>query len=207
MPIHVDGSGQPLPLPESTSSPTLRVPAGNCREEAVLKGRNMGSPAVVGVSILYTPLLPLSLLVARTSLLSSQMAVLMLAFFPLHILPTPHFSTRLPYPSSLRPLDSSPWRSGPPQKTSSTPVSRSTPLPFPQFSQSSPHQLPALASLPCPSPILPSLPALLASLTLFLFTFVTSRSRLYHFLSITYLASPVTICLYVRLSSIWKLRW
>jgi len=68
------------------------------------------------------------------------------------ILPTPHFSTRLPYPSSLRPLGSSLWRSGPPQKGYSTPVSRLTPssigahplsfspLPFPQFPPSSPHQ-------------------------------------------------------------------
>ena len=92
------------------------------------------------------------------------------------ILPTPHFSTRFPSPSSLRRSCSSPTRSGPPQKASSTPVSRSSPstlgadplsfspLPSPQLSKSSPHQPPVLASLPFPSPLLSSLPALLVSL-------------------------------------------
>ena len=67
-------------------------------------------------------------------------------------------------------------RSGPPQQVSATPVARSSPstlgahplsfssLPFPQFSPSSPHPSPVLASLPIPLPPLPSLPALLASL-------------------------------------------
>jgi len=44
----------------------------------------------------------------------------------LGILPTPHFSTHLPSPSSLRRSDSFPKRSGPPQRVSSTPVSRSS---------------------------------------------------------------------------------
>jgi len=92
------------------------------------------------------------------------------------ILPTPHFSTRLPSLSSLRHSGSFPTRSGPPQQVSSTPVARSSPstlgahplsfssLPSPQFSPSSPHPSPVLASLPIPSPLLPSLPTLLASL-------------------------------------------
>ena len=95
MPIHVNGSGQPLHLPEMTSSPTVQVPVSSCREEAEFKGRNMRSLTVVSVSILYTPLLPLSLLVARTSLLSSQLAVLMMTFFPLLTSP-PVFLTLLP---------------------------------------------------------------------------------------------------------------
>jgi len=91
------------------------------------------------------------------------------------IFPTPHFSARLPSPSSLRHSGSSPTSSGPPQQASSTPISRSSPstlwthplsfssLPSPQLSSSSPHQPPVLASLAFPSPLLSSLPALLAS--------------------------------------------
>jgi len=114
-------------------------------------------------------LLPFPLLGARTRLLSSRLPALMIVF------PTPHFSTRLPSLSSLR---RSLFRthSGPPQQTSSTPVARSSPstlgahplsfssLPSPQFSPSSPHPSPVLASLPIPSTPLPSLPTLLASL-------------------------------------------
>ena len=68
-------------------------------------------------------------------------------------------------------------RSGPPQQAFSTPVVHSSPstlgahplpfsaLPSPQFSPSSLHPSPVLASLPIPSPPpLPSLPTLLASL-------------------------------------------
>ena len=92
------------------------------------------------------------------------------------ILHTPHFSTFLPSPSSLRCSGSFPTRSGPPQQASSTPVARSSPsnlgahplsfcsLPSPQFSLSSPHPSPVLASLPIPSPPLPSLPTPLSSL-------------------------------------------
>ena len=83
------------------------------------------------------------------------------------ILPTPHFSTRLPSLSFLRRSGSFPTRSGPPQQVSSTPVARSSPstlgahplsfssLPSPQFSPSSPHPSPVLASLPIPSRPLP----------------------------------------------------
>ena len=98
------------------------------------------------------------------------------------ILPTPHFSTRLPSLSPLRRSGSFPMRSGPSQRASSTPVLRSSPstlganplsfssLPSPQFSPSYLHPSPVLASLPIPSPPpLPSLPTLLASLHSLLF--------------------------------------
>ena len=97
------------------------------------------------------------------------------------ILPTPHFSTRFPSPSSLRSSGSFPMRSDLPQQASSTPVTRSSPstlgahplsfssLTSPQFSKSSPHPSPVLASLPIPSPPLPSLLTLLASLQSLLF--------------------------------------
>jgi len=92
------------------------------------------------------------------------------------ILPTPPFYTRLPSTYSLRRSGSSPTCSGLPQKACSTPVPRSSPstlgahslpfspLPSPHLSPSSSHQLPVLTSLPFPPPLLPSLPALLASL-------------------------------------------
>ena len=71
---------------------------------------------------------------------------------------------------------SSPTRLGLPQKASSTPFPRSSPstfgahplpfspLPSSHLSPSTPHQPPVLASLPFPPPLLPPLPALLASL-------------------------------------------
>jgi len=92
------------------------------------------------------------------------------------ILPTPHFSTRLPPHSCLRRSGSSPWRSGPPQPASVTPVSLASPstlwahllsfspLPSPPLPTPSSQQPPALASLPIPSPLPSSLPSLLASL-------------------------------------------
>ena len=93
------------------------------------------------------------------------------------MLPTPHVSTRLDSPSSLRRSGSFPPRAGPPQQASSTPVARSSPstlgahplsfssLPSLQFSPSFLHPSPVLTSLPIPCPLpLPSLPTLLASL-------------------------------------------
>ena len=59
------------------------------------------------------------------------------------ILPTPHFSTRLPSPSSLRRSGSFPTRSGPLQQASSKPVARSSP--------STLGRIP-LPFLPCPLP-------------------------------------------------------
>ena len=109
------------------------------------------------------------------------------------ILPTPHFSTRLPSLSPLRRSGSFSMRSGPPQQASSTPVARSSPstlgahplsfssLPSPQFSPSSPHTCPVLASLPTkflpPHPYHPCL-RFLRHFTLFFFTFVKSHNVL-----------------------------
>jgi len=135
----------------------------------------MGSLAVACNGILHTP--PY----IRLTLSSPSFPVRSLDsppfFMPGHsddgILPTPHFSTRLLCPSSLRCSGSFPRRSGLPQKASSMPVSRSTPstlgvhpvsfslLPFPPLSPFSHHQP---ASLPFPYSLLPSLPALLTSL-------------------------------------------
>ena len=114
-------------------------------------------------------LLPFCLLRTRTRLLPSRLPTLMTAFFPLLTSP-PVF---LPL-SPLRRSGSFPMRLGPSEQASSTPVVRSSPstlganplsfssLPSPQFSPSSLHPSPVLASLPIPSP--PSLPTLLASL-------------------------------------------
>ena len=119
--------------------------------------------------LVITLLLPFPLSGARTRILPSRLP-------NDGILPTPYFSTRLFSPSSRRRSGSFPTRSGPPQQASSTPVSRSSPstlgahplslspLPFSQFSPSSPHPSPVLVSLPIPHPPLPFLPALLASL-------------------------------------------
>ena len=111
------------------------------------------------------------------------------------ILPTPHFSTRLPSLSSLRRLGSFPTRSGPPQQVSSTPVARSS------HSTLGAHPLPFL---PCPLPsflhlllihllssrlflflLPPSHPCIrfLRHFTLFFFTFVKSHNVLCHVFS------------------------
>ena len=141
-------------------------------------GQNTGSPVVKGNGILYTPVSPRLPHSSSDSPFrrSDPPPSFTSTRFDDGILPTPHFSTRLPPPSSLRRAGSFPTRSGPPQQASSTPVSRSSPstlgahplsfssLPSPQFSPSSPHPSPVLASLRIPSPPLPSLPTLLASL-------------------------------------------
>ena len=130
------------------------------------------------------------------------------------ILPTTHFSTLLPSPSSLRRLGSFP--TGLPQQASSTPVSRSShsilgvhplsfsPLPSPQFSPSSPHLSPVLASVPIPSPPLPSLPLPLASLHSLL---LHLRQVAQCFVPCPFSTdTPVTTCLCVGLSSFFLLR-
>jgi len=154
------------------------MPIDKDSEEAIFAVQNTGSPAVKGNSILRTPVFPR---LAHSSSFSpfrrsDPPPSFTSTRFDDDILPTPHFSTRLPSPSSLRCLGSFPMRSGPPQQASSTPVARSSPLtlgvhplsfsslPSPQFSPSSPHPSPVLASLPIPSTPLPSLPTLLASL-------------------------------------------
>jgi len=215
LPIPVDAVTNLNSLP-LTFSPAVQVPLHNCPEEAVFKGQNMGSTAVGGKGILHTHL---SFRLSPSSLSfpcwrSDSPPFFIPGSFDNDILPTPHISTRLPCPSSLRPSGSSPWLA-PPQKVSSTPASRSTPssigmhplpfspLPSPHFPPSSPHQPPALASIPCPSPTLPCLPALLVLLhSLFLHPHQVTRV-LCHVLS--WLTLTVTVCLYVGLSSLFLL--
>jgi len=176
LPFPIDGSGQPLFSPESTSSHTGQVPIDEDGEEAILAGQNTGSPTVNGDGILQIPVSPRlppfsSFPPFRRSDPHSSFTS---TRFNDGILPTPHFSTLfLPLLPRSGPF---PTRSGPSQQASSTPVSRSShsilgthplsfsPLSSPQLSPSSPHPSPVLASLPTPSPLLPSLPALLASL-------------------------------------------
>jgi len=140
----------------------------------------MGSLAVVGDGILHTPRSP-----RRTSSsplfpfgCSDSPPFIMPGRFDDGILLSPHFSSCLSSPSSLRHSGSSPRRSSPLQKASFivTLVSCSThstsgayslsfsPLLSPQLHPSAPHQPPVLASPPLPSALLPSLPALLVSL-------------------------------------------
>ena len=108
------------------------------------------------------------------------------------ILPTPHFSTRLPSPSSLRRSGSFPTRSGPPQQISSTPVSRSflehtpfffLPCPLPSFLHLLLiHFLSSRLFLFLPPPSHPCL-HFLRRFTLFFFTFVKSHNVLCRVLS------------------------
>jgi len=178
LPFPINGHGQPLFSPESTSSHTDQVPINEDSEEAICAVQNTGSPAVKGNGILHTPVSPR---LPRSSSFSpfrcsDPPPSFTSTRFEDGILPTPHFSSRLPSPSSPRRLGPFPTRSGPPQRASSTPVFRSSPstlgahplsfspFPSPQFSPSSPHLSPALVSFPIPPPPLSSLPALLASL-------------------------------------------
>jgi len=180
LPFPIDGHGQPLFSPESTSSHTDQVPIDEDSEEAIFAVQNMGSPAVKGIGILHTPVSPRARLAHSSSFSPFRRSDPRPSFtstrFDDGILPTPHFSTRLPSPSSLRRSGSFPTRSGPPQQASSTPVARSSPstlgahplffssLHFPQFSPSSPHPSPVLASLPIPSPP-PPIPAYASCVT------------------------------------------
>jgi len=179
LPFPIDGHGQPLFSQESTSSHTDQVPIDEDSEEVIFAVQNTGSPVVKDNGILHTPVSPR---LAHSSSFSpfrhsDPPPSFTATRFDDGILPTPHFSTRLPSLSSLRRSGSFPTRSGPPQQASSTPVARSSPstlgahplsfssLPSPQFPPSSPHPSPVLASLPIPPPPLPSLPTLLASLS------------------------------------------
>jgi len=56
-PLPVDGSGQPLLSPESTSLPSVQALIDEDGKEAVLAGQNMGSPAVMACFILRFPLI------------------------------------------------------------------------------------------------------------------------------------------------------
>ena len=198
------------PLQQASSTPVARqVPIEEDGGEAIFAVPKTGSPAVKGNGILHTPVSPR--LAHSSSFLPFRNSDPPPSFTSTHfddgILPTPHFSTRLPSLSPLRRSGSFPMRSGPSQQASSTPVVRSSPstlgahplsfsfLPSPQFSPSSPHQSPVLASLPIPSPPpLPSLPTLLASL----------HSLLLHFRQVAQCSVPCPfsndiICHYVYL--------
>jgi len=197
LPFPIDDSGQPLFSPEATPPHIGQVPIKEDGEDAVLAGQNTGLPAVNGDGILPTPISPrhnpsssfppFRRSDPHPSFTSDR--------FDDGILPTPHFSTLLASPSFHRRSGSFPTRSGPPQQASSTPVSRSShltlgvhplsfsPLPSSQFSPSSLHLSPVLASRPIPPP--PSHPCLrfLRHFTLFFFTFVKSHNVLCHVLS------------------------
>ena len=58
LPFPIDGRGQPLFSPESTSSHTDQVPIDEDSQEAIFAVQNTGSPAVRGNGILYTPVSP-----------------------------------------------------------------------------------------------------------------------------------------------------
>ena len=178
LPFPIDDQGQPLFSPESTYSHTGQVPINEDSEEAIFAVQKTGSPVVKGNGILHTAVSPR---LAHSSSFSpfrrsDPPPSFTSTRFDDGILPAPHFSTRVPPLSSLRRAGSFPTRSGPPQQASSTPVFHSSPstlgvhplsfssLPSPQFSPSSPHPSPVLASLPIPSRTLPSLPTLFASL-------------------------------------------
>ena len=178
LPFPIDDSGQPLFSPEATPPHTGQVPIKEDSEEAVLAGQNTGSPAVNRDGILPTPVSPRLTLSSYFPPItrSDPHPSFTSTRFDDGILPTLHFSTLLPSPSSSRRSGSFFTRSGPPQQPSSSPVSRSShstlgahplsfsPLPSPQFSPSSPHLSSVLASFPIPAPLPPSMPALLASL-------------------------------------------
>jgi len=173
LPLPIDGSGQPLLSPESTSSPTVQAPIDDDGEETIRAGQSTGPPAVNSDGILHIPVSPRPThsfsffihLGARARLIPSRLPALIMVFFPLLTSP-PVFLSLLP--SGARAL---------------SPRARVrlilhqflvchprplgcifSPLPSPQLSPSSPHQSPVLACLPVPSPLLPTLPALLASL-------------------------------------------
>ena len=126
-PFLIDG----LFSPESTSSHTDQVPIDEDSEEAIFAVQNMGSPAVKGIGILHTPVSPRARLAHSSSFSPFRSSDPPPSFtstrFDHGILPTPHFSARLPSLSSLRRSGSFPTRLGPPQQASSTPVSRSSP--------------------------------------------------------------------------------
>ena len=126
LPFPISGSDQPLLSPEPTFSPTVQVPIDEDGEEVVLACQNTGSPAVNGDGILHTPVSPRLTLSSSFSPFrrSDPPPSFTSTHFDDGILPTPHLSTRLPSPSSLRCSGSFSMRSGQTQQASSTPVSR-----------------------------------------------------------------------------------
>ena len=199
LPFPIDGHGQPLFSPESTSSHTDQVPIDEDSEEAIFAVQNMGSPAVKGIGILHTPVSPRARLAHSSSFSPFRRSDPPPSFtssrFDDDILPTPHFSTRLPSPSSLLRSGSSLLRSGPPQQASLPPflVRHPRPLgriPFPFLPSPLPKFLHLLLIRPLSSRLFlfhlpPSHPCLcfLRHSTLIFFTFVKSHNVLYHALS------------------------
>jgi len=197
LPFPIDGSGQPLFSPELTSSHTGQVPIDEDSEEAILAGQNTESPAVNSNGILHTPVSPR--LPHSSSFSPFRRSDPPPSFtssrFDDDILPTPHFSTRLPSPSSLLRSGSSLLRSGPPQQASLPPflVRHPRPLgriPFPFLPSPLPKFLHLLLIRPLSSRLFlfhlpPSHPCLcfLRHSTLIFFTFVKSHNVLYHALS------------------------
>ena len=108
LPFPIDGSGQLLLPPESTSLHTVQVQIDKDGEEAVLAGQNTGSLAVNGDGILHpsissclTPSSFFPLSGARTHILPSRLPALMMAFFSL--LTSPHvFLPLLPSGARVR---------------------------------------------------------------------------------------------------------
>jgi len=116
LPFPIDDQGQPLFLPESTSSHTGQVPIDEDSEEAIFAVQKTGSPTVMVIDILHTPVSPR---LAHSSsffpfMTSDSPPSFTSTRFDDGIFPTPHFSTRLPSLSPLRRSDSFPMRSGPP---------------------------------------------------------------------------------------------
>ena len=95
----------------------------------IFVGQNTGSPAVKGNGILHTPVSPRLPHSSSFSPFRRSNPPPSFTFtrFDDGILFTPHFSTRLLSPSSLRRSGSVPTCSGPPQQAFSTSISRSSP--------------------------------------------------------------------------------
>ena len=153
----------------------------------------MGSLAVNGDGILNTPISPR--LTSSSSFSPFIRSDLKHTRFDDGILPTPHFSTRLPSLSSLRRSGSFPMRSGPPQQVSLRPLLVRHPrplgrIPFPFLPCPLPsflhlliiHLLSLRLFLFLPPPYHPCL-RFLRHFTLFFFTFVKSHNVLCHVLS------------------------
>jgi len=120
LPIPVDGGGQPMPSQGVQS--VSREQSDNCYEGVMHKARNMGSLAVKDHGILNTP--PSPCLTSSSPSFPFRCSDAPPFFSPSRhddgILPTPHFSTRLPPHSYLRRSGSSPRRSGPSHFTTHT---------------------------------------------------------------------------------------
>jgi len=118
LPFPIDYQGQPLLSTESTSSHTGQVTIDKDSEEVTFAVQTTGSPAVKGNGILHTPVSPC--LAHSSSFLPFRSLDPSPSFTSTRlddgILPTPHFSTRLPSLSPLRRSGSFPMRSGPPQQ-------------------------------------------------------------------------------------------